>query len=714
MIVKIFNQKYKLLALSSIILLGVFIYSNTFKGAFHFDDVPSIVDNQAIRSIWNLQAIWDFWPTRFITYFSMAFNYHLSQLNVFSYHFFNLIVHLITSILVWWFVLLIFSTPVMVGQKIAKRAKLVALFAALFFVAHPIQTQGVTYIIQRATSLATLFYLLSISLYVKSRLLQQQEKALIVSRLFYCTSLIALVMAMFTKEIAISLPLTILLCEVCFLKTKKWINLKYLAPFFITILIIPFTMFLTKSVDFIGMRRALEPTIRISSWQYLFTQFRVIVTYLRLLFMPINQNLIYDYPITKSLLELSTLASLIFLIIILTIAVRIFSKYRLISFCIFWFFLTLLPESSIIPINDVIYEHRLYLPMVGFSLFLVSLVYYIFENRALKSMVIALLIITSSYAVITYRRNFVWKDELTLWNDVMYKSPGEPRPYNGRGKVYYELGNILEAFSDFNRAIEIKPDYVEAYNNRGIIYKKRGDLKQALSDFNKAIEINPGYEKAYNNRGAIYYEQNNIAQASSDYSRAIEINPNFAEAYYNRGVVYYEQGNLLQATSDFTRAIEINPNFADAYSNRGNIYLGRGEFTQAIYDYTKAIKINPNLAKVYNNRSNAYTQQGKILEALSDCTKAIEIDPNLAEVYLNRGLSYVDQGSFAQAISDFTKAIEIKPSFTDAYYNRSVVYCYSLKEYNKAWADVHKLKELGYIVDPKFIVDLKKLSGKNT
>ena len=134
-------------------------------------------------------------------------------------------------------------------------------------------------------------------------------------------------------------------------------------------------MFLTKSVDFIGMRRALDATPGISPWHYLLTQFRVMVTYIRLLFIPIHQNLDYDYPIAKSLLELPILASLIFLGSILTIAVRVFSKYRLISFGIFWFFLTLLPESSIIPIKDVIYEHRLYLPMVGFSIFF-SGVYY--------------------------------------------------------------------------------------------------------------------------------------------------------------------------------------------------------------------------------------------------------------------------------------------------------------------------------------------------
>ena len=152
------------------LLLGTLIYSNTFFSSFHFDDIASIVENFAIRHILNLQAIWNFWPTRFITYLSVALNYHFHQLNVLGYHLFNLTVHLGSAILVWWFMLLTFSTPVMKDEKIAKHANLIALFASLVFLTHPIQTQAVTYIIQRATSLATLFYLASLCFYVKSRL----------------------------------------------------------------------------------------------------------------------------------------------------------------------------------------------------------------------------------------------------------------------------------------------------------------------------------------------------------------------------------------------------------------------------------------------------------------------------------------------------------------------------------------------------------------
>ena len=162
--------------------------------------------------------------------------------------------------------------------------------------------------------------------------------------------------------------------------------MEILIPFLLTLFIIPVTMLFThnQSIDSHEMHSAIEGSADISSMHYLLTQFRVMVTYIRLLFLPLNQNLDYDYPISKSLFELPALISFLFLITILFFAKRLFSKYRLVSFSIFWFFLTLLPESSLFPIKDVIFEHRLYLPLVGYSMFLVSGVYYLFRKESLS------------------------------------------------------------------------------------------------------------------------------------------------------------------------------------------------------------------------------------------------------------------------------------------------------------------------------------------
>jgi len=568
-----------LLSIIIISCVGIIVYSNSYYCSFHFDDAASVVDNIYIRNIHHLQDIWNCLPRRFILYLSIALNYHFNGLHVFGYHLFNLAVHIGAAILVWWLTLLTFSTPVMKEEKIAQHAKVISLFAALVFVVHPIQTEAVTYIVQRAASMATLFYLASLCFYIKARLhiMDSRHRLWRGSALgggfrgndknngvYYICSLITAILAMFTKEIAITLPLMILLYEFCFFppkagqfqaeKTKENYNWRYLAPFLLTVFIIPVTMLFTET-DAARMRQLYnEPGI--SSFHYLLTQFRVIVTYIRLVFLPLNQNLDYSYPVSKTIFELHTLTSFLFLTAILFLAKSLFLKYRLVSFSIFWFFLTLLPESSFLPIKDVIFEHRLYLPLVGYSLFLVSGVYYwtgllyrhseqseeskgiLRSFASLKMTTVVLTMITVCYGALTYQRNIVWKDDLTLWNDVVHKSPYKVRAYTNRGFAYYQLGGFTKALSDYNEAINLYPKFPDVYYNRGNVYFKQGNFDLAIADYNKAIVFNPHNEDAYNNRGLAYYKKGNFIQAVFNYNKAIKLNPKNVDAYQNRALLY--------------------------------------------------------------------------------------------------------------------------------------------------------------------------------
>jgi Tfp pilus assembly protein PilF len=545
--------------------LGIIIYSNSFLGPFQFDDIPSIVNNPFIRDIHHLQNVLGFLPRRSALYFTFAFNYHFNGLNVFGYHLFNLGIHLASALLLWKLVLLTFSTPVMKDEKISCHADVISLLAGLVFVAHPVQTQAVTYIVQRAASMAALFYLASLVFYVKSKLLQTDKAGLSLAKFYYICSLLTAIMAMFTKETAITLPLMILLYEFSFLKTGKNIDWRRLFPFLLTICIIPLTMLLTESGPARLQQLRNEPGI--SPIHYLLTQFRVMVTYIRLAFFPFHQNLDYDYPILKNILQLPVLTSLLFLTSILLFAKCLFSKYRLVSFSIFWFFLALLPESSFLPIKDVIYEHRLYLPLAGYSIFIASSSYYLLGRNNFRAMTIAVTLVIACYSVLTYQRNEIWKDELTLWDDAVKKSPHKARPYNNRGNILAQQGNFAEAMLDFNKAIAIDPNYANAYYNRGITYTKEGYLTQAVFDYNKAININPEYAKAYNNRGNIYYTQNRFIRAISDYGKAITLNPTLAEAYNDRGNAYCKQGDFIQAISDYNKAIALNPELTAAHNN---------------------------------------------------------------------------------------------------------------------------------------------------
>ncbi len=470
------------------------------------------------------------------------------------------------------------------------------------------------------------------------------------------------------------MPLMVVLYELCFFKTKKSFNWQYSVPFLMTLLIIPLTMLLTETRPVRLQELSREPGI--SSLHYLLTQFRVMVTYVRLVFLPVHQNLDYDYPIFKSFFQWPVVTSFLFLLTILFWAKQLFSKYRILSFSIFWFFLTLVPESSVVPIKDVIFEHRLYLPLVGYSLFLVCGAYYLGGMKHFKTMIKVLIMTIACYAILAYQRNKVWESEITLWKDTVHKSPHAARPYNGLGMVYETQGDLTQALFDFNKAIEIDPHFTEAYNNRGNVYGKQGRFSQALSDFNKTIELDPNFGDAYNNRGNLYSQEGKFTQALSDFNKAIEINPGLAWGFYDRAICYVKQGNVLQALADYNRVMAIDPNIAEAYNNRGILYAEAGHLTQALADYNRAIQLNPHSAEAYNDRGNIYNQQGH----------------------------------FTQAIADYSKAIEINPNFARFYYNRARVY-YALKEYDRAWQDVHKTEELGAVVDPAFISSLKAVSA---
>jgi Flp pilus assembly protein TadD len=386
------------------------------------------------------------------------------------------------------------------------------------------------------------------------------------------------------------------LYEFSFFQTgKKRFDGGRLRPFFLIPLVVPLTMFFTKSVNFLEIRRVPEPLPEISSWHYLLTQFRVIVTYIRLIFLPINQNLDYDYPVAHSFFQPSVLASFLFLAVIITMAFRLFRTHRLMSFGIFWFFLVLLPESSVIPIKDVIFEHRLYLPMAGFSLFLVSGVYYFLRKGNVKRTVIILLAMTACYSVLAYQRNKVWKDEFTFWDDVIRKSPHKERPYYNRGNAYKAKGDFRQAILDYDKALEIQPNFAEVYNNLGNIYQIKGELDQAILYYDKAIEIKPDSSEAYNNRGGAYQIKGDFDQAISDYNKAIELKPNYARAYSNLGNIYQIKGGLDQAILYYDKAIELRPDYAFVFNSRAMAYFGKQNYTRSWEDVYRAQTLKYNV-----------------------------------------------------------------------------------------------------------------------
>jgi tetratricopeptide (TPR) repeat protein len=727
---------HPLLFIFALFIITISIYANSFIVPFQFDDFTSLVSNPAIRDITDIKALWRFSPTRFITFITFAANYHFSQLSVFYYHLVNLGIHLCASLCVWWLALLTFSTPKMRHSGIAAQKQAIAAFSALLFAAHPLQTQAVTYIVQRLASLATVFYLLSLCLYIRGRLLQQAKAPLKVILACYGCLALSTITGMFTKETVFTLPLMFLCYEFFFLQTRNIFRSKYTYAVLLLLVIIPLTMILTGSINFTELRAVQEGpegVVYISSYQYLLTQARVLITYLRLLFLPINQNLDHNYPIATTLLQPATIVSILFLLAVAAAGFLSFSRYRIASFVIVWFFITLAPESSFIPIKDVMFEHRLYLPMAGFSIFFPAAAYNLIYPRHDRLLALFLIMVIVSLSLLAYQRNSVWKDDFSLWNDAAQKSPGKVRPFNNRGLAYSSKGDYDKAIADFNSAIRINPKCAEAYYNLGLAHSLTKQYDQAIENYSQAIKIYPNYAAAFNNRGLAYNHKQSYGLAIADFSRALQVRPDFAEAFYNRGLTYcykkeydravaefdqalrikpayteayYNRGlagiyrkDFRAALADFDRVIVLNPLSAEAFYHRGLAYGALGEQDKAIDNYSRALALNANYPEAYYNRAKVYGIKGEHDKTIADLDQMLRIKPDSPEAWYARGVAYTYRKDYDKAILDYSEAIRLNPGYAQAYNNRAVAY-YMIKEIGKAQEDIKKLQGMGYPVDP--------------
>ncbi|HAK88618.1 MAG TPA: tetratricopeptide repeat-containing protein [Nitrospiraceae bacterium] len=620
------KNKYKTLV--HIILISIFCllaYANTFDVPFQFDDNVFILSNPLVKNL-NFffepakakdvvpEKAYNGFQRRYIGYLTFALNYKLSGTDAAGYHVFNLSVHFINALLVYFLVIFSFETPHLKESSFKSSANNIALFSSLFFACHPVQTQAVTYIWQRVTSLASMFYLLSLVLYIRWRLSYKdteyrsqntEEKRNVFhikSMLCYLSSVICAILAMKTKEISFTLPVVIMLYEFLFFNRPSPGRILYLIPFLLTMPIVPLDRITADKPfeeligDVAGATRVQTDMPRLD---YMFTQFRVIVTYIRLIFLPINQTLDYDYPVYRSFFDLRVLASFFFLLLIFSTGIFLVYRHkkfdavsRLIAFGIFWFFITLSVESSIIPIVDVIFEHRLYLPSVGAFAAIIAAVFLLLRGSIEKSKIILTLgIVVIILTIGTYMRNNIWQNEISLWEDVVSKSPNNARGYNNLGLAYSRVNLLVKALDMFTGAVELKPDYAEAYNNRGVMYGGIGQPEKAIVEFGRAIKLKPDYAEAYNHLGAIYGRAGRFERAVKEFDTAIKLNLRYTEAYNNRGLAYMGMIRHEKAIEDFNRAITLNPGYATAYVNRGSAYAEMKKNDGALSDFKKACEL---------------------------------------------------------------------------------------------------------------------------
>jgi tetratricopeptide (TPR) repeat protein len=289
-----------------------------------------------------------------------------------------------------------------------------------------------------------------------------------------------------------------------------------------------------------------------------------------------------------------------------------------------------------------------------------------------------------------------FKGAIADYDKAIEINPNYGEAYGYRGYAKVNLNNYQGAIADFNKAIEINIKYAKAYFFRGISKYNLSDYQGAIADYNKAIKINPKYQEAYYFRGILKDELSDYHEAITDFNKAIEINPTDEEAYFNRGIAKYSIDDYSGAVADYSKAIEINPTDENEYYNRGIARYYLRDYQGALEDYSKAIEINPTDEKEYYNRGEVKFNLDDYSGAVADYSKTIEINPKYGEAYDNRGLAKVKLNDYDGAIADYSIAIEINPKNAEAYANRGYAKV-KLNDNQGALADFNKAIEINPI-----------------
>ncbi|MEO5360122.1 MAG: tetratricopeptide repeat protein [Nitrospirota bacterium] len=682
------NNKSTLYYVIIIILLTFLTYSNTFNVPFVYDDVPNIYENHYIKDTslcikyLKIKGILGIILTnRIIVTVSFCLNHHINGFNVIGYHAVNLAFHIANSVLLYFLMLMLFKSPFYQDYKFKTNyftPELNSLLVAAIFAVHPIQTQSVTYVIQRSSLMLSFFMLLSLIAYIRMLLSYERHK----KTAYYLISITFMFLAVKTKELSILLPILIFIIHVSFYKGGTVKTIINLIIFMLITVVIPIGIFMSSpgTLGELGVVKDTTPIESVvvnttSPKYYFFTQLRVLVTYIRLLLFPVDQQLIYKYSFYTDFYNLNVFLSFVFIMIVILMAVYIYylsgkknmQLYRLSSVGIFWFFLYLSLYCTIIPSNDLIVEHRLYYSSIGFIIFAVITVAAIADNageKYAKTALLSLIIVVLTFSIASYKRNSVWQNEISLWNDVVSKSPDNANAHFNLGYSYLNNGDYDKAIDEFKKTVVMYRNnkllfykLQQIYFYLGISYKKIGSYDDAIDSLKRVIILSSGASHsneqvlidAYNELGSIYQDLNKYDKALEQYNISLNINKNYVKTHIYLGNYFIKINNIDQAIIELKYVANKKPNDLQVHYILGMLYKEKAMNDKAVTEFKKNIELNDKHAESYSNIGSIYI---------------ITKDYKLAEFYLIKALSLNPTSTEAQSLMRQLKmimAVEIIP-----------------------------------------------------
>ncbi len=542
-------------ALSLLAAAVLACYANSLGNGFVFDDYDIFVNRPEIRSfrylprVLGLETGHSFYrPVRFVSY---MLDHALYGLNPAGFRASNLFYHFLASTFAY----------LLLWHITASRR--VALCAALLFAVHPVQTESVTYLAGRRDLLFSLFYLMGCYFFLRYD--ETRHRA-------YAVGLVAaFLLGLYSKEMAVTLPVVVY----AYLVLRNMPSDFALRPMAAAarkafndhriVFAILFAIALLYAVD----RSTVSNPSKVSGFHgggptaNFMTVIAIIAQYFKLLLFPIELNADYSYnafPIVTSFTDVRFLAGVLILLVFAAQLVIAFSFDRWITYGGFWILVTLLPVCQIVPHHEMMAEHYLYLPMLGFALTVTLLLHHFLARPSERWIFFSLAAVVLVLAAVrTIDRNRDWRDDLTLWSQTTRTAPGSARAQNNYGKALMQSGEIEPAIKAFRHAVAIRPGYAEALANLGVAYGAAGMTGQAMQYFRQALEINPQFAEVHFNIGVSRLQQGRYGEAEAAFREATAIRPWFAAAHYNLGKLYARGGDGPRALEHFTRVIRADP-----------------------------------------------------------------------------------------------------------------------------------------------------------
>jgi len=601
-------------------LLTLIIYLAALQNDFVlWDDDLYVLKNPHIQSLnasffkW---AIFTFHAYNWhpLTWISHALDYAVWGLNPLGHHLTNIIFHAVNTFVVVFLMIRLLETkkePTMSSGArgfLTERAILMAAgVTGLLFGLHPVHVESVAWVSERKDLLCALFYLLTISMYVRHlsvrehQITQKKIRSFVFTK-YYFWACGFFILALLSKPMAVTLPVVLLILDwYPFQRIQSfqtfWQAVGEKIPFFVLSL---FSSIITILAQRAG--GAIRSTEVIPLPDRVLVGASSLVSYLGKVLWPLDLVPYYPYPRHISILSFEYLSAIVLVIGITAVCIVLARKQKL--WLTVWgiYVVTLLPVLGIVQVGDQSMADRyMYLPSLGPFLILGLAAAWIWAkvNRLRRwrlvtkaSVAGVAVLVFAALSFLTFKQIGIWKNSIDLWSYVIRKEPERvPLAYNNRGLAYGNEGLFKEAFEDLSTAIILDSSYDLAYSARGTVFGKMGLYARAIEDYNKAIVLEPGNYLVYNNLGIVYSKTGLYDKAAESFSKAIAIKPDEAEIYFNRGLAYSLQDQDDRALADYNKALELKQDYATAYRNRGDLYQKSGRKDLALADFRKACEL---------------------------------------------------------------------------------------------------------------------------